>query len=96
MKLNEMAQRCLSCAIKRGKLPIPEDKRLESQKYVVLGEVAELMRSYPAKSEHIDYNEDIEEAADVIISALTYLALARVDADAVIEAKMSYNEQRED
>jgi NTP pyrophosphatase (non-canonical NTP hydrolase) len=77
-------------------LPIPEDKRMESQKYVVLGEVAELMRSYPTKSEHIDYNEDIEEAADVIISALTYLALAKVDVDAVIEAKMRYNENRED
>lgn len=96
MKLNETAQRCLSCAIKRGKIPILEDKRLENQKHIILGEVAELMRSCPAKSEHIDYNEDIEEAADVVISALTYLALAKVDVDAVIEAKMKYNETRED
>lgn len=98
--VNKIAKKALECAIKRGKInPVaPAYEVLRRQKRAVHDEAVELLvAKYSRQSSHIPaYTEDEEEAADVVIAALNYLQLATGDAMAVIEAKMNYNETRED
>lgn len=97
--INKLAQRALECAQKRGKVnPYhPIDVMESMQKKAVHDEAVELLVARTNRiSEHLpQYTEDVEEAADVVISALTYLAMVAVDVQEVIEAKMKFNETRE-
>lgn len=97
--LKELSKRALQCALKRGKVnpKFPIDVLLHTQKKAVHDEAVELLTARINKrSEHLpQYTEDVEEAADVIISALTYLRMAGVDVAEVIDAKMRFNEKRE-
>ena len=98
--LNDLAERAVICAYRRNKInPMQSKENLfKSQKKAVHEEAVELLIAKGnVISEHIpQYTEDVEEAADVIISTLVYLRLAGVDINEVIEAKMKYNEKRED
>lgn len=96
--LTQLGFRAYLCAIRRGKVDFtqPTEKRLKRQKLAIFDEVEELVAAKREASPHIPaYTADAEEAADVIISALTYLALTGVDIDGLIEEKMKYNETRE-
>lgn len=95
--LQELGQRALSCAFKRAKLKadLPPYKLMKLQKLAIEDEAVELLEATRKMSQHINYNEDEEEAADVIIATLSYLALTGVDIDRLIDDKMSYNEKRE-
>ena len=63
----------------------------------IVGEVAELAKAEPTISEHIpEFPETEEELADVVITCMSMAANYRIDLGKVIEAKMAYNEVRED
>ena len=94
MSLNYMAKKALEVAIKRGKV----DSRTTDMEQIaaIRAELAELADATQKKSAHIPYHtEQEEEAADVIIATLTYLARKNVDVDMLLISKMSYNANRE-
>lgn len=96
--LTELGYKATACAIKRGKINscLPIEKKLQRQRVAIYNELIELFEAKREVSPHIPaYMADVEEAADVVIAALTYLSLRGVDIDKVIEEKMSYNETRE-
>lgn len=97
--MNELAKRALKCAHKRGKVnpQHPIDVMTSIQKKAIHDEAVELLVARCNRmSGHLpQYTEDVEEAVDVVISALTYLAMVAVDVQEVIEAKMKFNETRE-
>lgn len=96
--LTELGYKATACAIKRGKINpcLPIEKKLHRQRVAIYNELIELFEAKREASSHIPaYMADVEEAADVVIAALTYLSLRGVDIDKVIEEKMSYNETRE-
>lgn len=89
-----MAKKALKTAIKRGKVT---DKTTDWKQIVAIsGELNELVDATEKRSAHIPFTEQEEEAADVIIATLTFLARKGVDVDMLLIAKMSYNANRED
>ena len=89
-----MAGKALKTATKRGKV----DSRTTDieQIQAIMDELMELVDATEKKSAHIPYfTEQEEEAADVIIATLTYLARKGVDVDFLLISKMSYNANRE-
>lgn len=96
--LTELGIKAYNCAIVRGKInpSLTIEERLERQKIAVQNEVQELLEAKREFSQHIpSYTAEAEEAADVIIAALSLLALMGEDIDRLIEAKMNFNETRE-
>ena len=94
ISLNHMAGKALKTAIKRGKVT---DKTTDWKQIVAIsGELNELADATEKRSAHIPFTEQEEEAADVIIATLTFLARKGVDVDMLLIAKMSYNANRED
>ncbi len=94
LSLNRMAEKALETATKRGKV----DSRTTDMEQIqaIRAELAELADATEKKSVHIPYfTEQEEEAADVIIATLTYLARKGVDVDLLLISKMSYNANRE-
>lgn len=94
MSLNYMAKKALETATKRGKV----DSRTTDMEQIqaIRAELAELADATENKSLHLPcFTEQEEEAADVIIATLTYLARKNVDVDLLLIAKMSYNANRE-
>lgn len=89
-----MAKEALRTAIKRGKV---DDRSTDMEQIAAIrAELAELADATEKKSVHIPYfTEQQEEAADVIIATLTYLARKGVDVDLLLISKMSYNANRE-
>ena len=94
LSLNYMAKEALRTAIKRGKV---DDRSTDMEQIAAIrAELAELADATEKKSVHIPYfTEQQEEAADVIIATLTYLARKGVDVDLLLISKMSYNANRE-
>lgn len=89
-----MAEKALETATKRGKI----DSRTTDLEQIqaIRAELAELADATEKKSVHIPYfTEQEDEAADVIIATLTYLARKGVDVDLLLISKMSYNANRE-
>lgn len=94
MSLNYMAKKALETATKRGKV----DSRTTDTEQIaaIRAELAELADATENKSLHLPcFTEQEEEAADVIIATLTYLARKNVDVDLLLISKMSYNANRE-
>lgn len=93
LSLNYMAKKALETATKRGKV----DSRMTDMEQIaaIRAELAELADATEKKSLHLPcFTEQEEEAADVIIATLTYLARKNVDVDLLLIAKMSYNAKR--
>lgn len=88
-----MAEKALETATKRGKV----DSRTTDMEQIqaIRAELAELADATEKKSVHIPYfTEQEEEAADVIIATLTYLARKGADVDLLLISKMSYSANR--
>lgn len=93
MSLNYMAKKALETAAKRGKVDSWTTDMEQIQ--AIRAELAELADATERKSLHLPcFTEQEEEAADVIIATLTYLARKNVDVDLLLIAKMSYNAKR--
>lgn len=94
LSFNYLAEKALETAIKRGKV----DSRTTDIEQIaaIRAELAELADATENKSLHLPcFTEQEEEAADVIIATLTYLARKNADVDLLLIAKMSYNTNRE-
>lgn len=94
VNLNLMAQEAHNCAVRRGKIGKYHSTLMQIAK--IKEELNELMNASNNRSIHIDYTEQQEEAADVIISTLTLLHGQNVDINQLLIAKMNYNANRED
>lgn len=98
MDLNKFGKRAYKCALKRGKIHEQLDQCQLHQETVegLSEEVGEVIEASEVDaSEHLDrYPAIVEELADVAIVAITELYRRNVDIDAVLHAKMKYNEQR--
>lgn len=94
LSLNYMAKEALRTATKRGKV---DDRSTDMEQIAAIrAELAELADATEKKSAHLPcFTEQQEEAADVIIATLTYLARKGVDVDLLLISKMSYNANRE-
>ena len=91
INLNLAAKQAYECAETRGKF-VSSIMQLEKIKE----ELRELCCASLNRSIHINYTEQQEEAADVIISTLTLLHGQGVDINKLIEDKMEYNARRKD
>ena len=94
ISLNHMAGKALKTATKRGK--VTDNTTDREQIDAIVDELVELAFATEERSAHIPFTEQEEEAADVIIATLTFLARKGVDVDMLLIAKMSYNANRED
>jgi NTP pyrophosphatase (non-canonical NTP hydrolase) len=94
LSFNYLAKKALEIATKRGKV----DSRTTDMEQIaaIRAELAELADATEKKALHLPcFTEQEEEAADVIIATLTYLARKNVDVDLLLISKMSYNANRE-
>lgn len=94
--LNKLAVKCREIALRRHKIT-----RDSSHKGLAIGismEWRELVNASDDPSKHIsDYSEREEEAADIIIAAMTYLqSIGCKDIEQLIKDKISFNEKRTD
>lgn len=94
--LNKLAVKCFEIAMRRGKI-----NKFTSGKAIILAissEWRELLGATKFKSEHLPhYSEQEEEAADIIITTLTYLhRIGCEDVEQLIKDKISFNEKRTD
>lgn len=96
ISLNHMAKKALKTAIKRGKVNSSTMDQEQQQIEAIRVELEELDEATEKGSACIPFTEQEEEAADVIIATLTYLAMKGVDVDMLLISKMSYNANRED
>lgn len=94
LNLNHTAKMAKACAVKRGK--VSERTTFMQRVGAIQDEVWELRNSTERYSKHIFYTEQQEEAADVIIATLSFLADEAVDINQLITDKMKYNEKRND
>ena len=95
MITTEECKRALECARKRGKLS--ELHTHDVWVSDIMAEVAELNVATANELHHIpQLTEWEEELADVIITCMSMAAFHHVDMGKVIEAKMKFNEERED
>ena len=95
MITKEETRRALDCAVKRGKIKGAHTHDVWASD--IMDEVTELNISSPHKSQHIpQYAEYEEELADIVITCMSMAAYYGIDLGKVIEAKMKYNETRED
>lgn len=86
-------QRAYKCAFKRGK----SKRNFKDWCVDILSEVTELFKSHLYPSEHIpEFTEHDEELADIVITCMSMAEYYGIDLGRVIEAKMTYNERRED
>lgn len=92
LNLNHTAKIAKACAVKRGKV---NERTTYMQKVGAIDdEVKELRDATQQYSKHIYYTEQQEEAADVIIATLSFLADEAVDINNLITDKMRFNETR--
>ncbi len=92
--LNKLAQKCREIALRRHKIT-----RDSSHKGLAIGisaEWRELMEATDHPSVHVKgWTEREEEAADVIIAAVTYLqSIGCNDIEQLIKDKIAFNEHR--
>lgn len=94
--LNKLAKKCFDIAMRRGKI-----NECTSGRAIIMAisaEWRELMEATKYRSEHLPkYSQREEEAADVIISTLTYLKrIGCKDIEQLIKDKVEFNEKRDD
>ena len=81
--LNQIADACRKTALRRGKI----NERLSHWEAAVSEHVL---------SEHLpEYTDAQEELADILIVCLTELSRRKVDIEALIKAKLTFNQNRE-
>lgn len=93
--LNRLAGKCRETALRRHKITVHSSHR--GLAIGISAEWRELMDAADRPSPHIGgWSEREEEAADIIISAVTYLeCIGCRDIEQLIKDKVAYNEQRE-
>lgn len=94
--LNKLAAKCFEIAMRRGKI-----NKYTSARAILMAisaEWRELTQATKFRSGHIpQYSEQEEEAADVIISTLTYLKrIGCKNIEQLIKDKIEFNEKRDD
>lgn len=96
IKLNKLADLCIETAIKRGK--ITSNSSPQASLYHISAEWRELCDATKFKSEHIpEWSEQEEEAADIIITCLTYLKSIKCkNIENLLRAKIEFNSKRND
>ena len=94
INMNMAAREAYNCAVERGKIGKYNSALMQIGK--IKEELNELMNASNNKSIHINYTEQQEEAADVIISTLTLLHGQGIDINKLIRDKMVYNAKRVD
>lgn len=93
--LNQIADACRKTALRRGKI----NERLSHWEAAVSLRCE--LDEYTNSSEHVlsehlpEYTEAQEELADIIIVCLTDLSRRKVDIEALIKAKLTFNQNRE-
>ncbi len=94
--LNKLAIKCREIALRRRK--ITRDSSYNGLAIGISMEWRELVKATGNPSEHIsDYSDREEEAADIIIAAMTYLqSIGCKDIEQLIKDKISFNEKRTD
>lgn len=94
--LNRLAERCYQIALKRGKINIYTSRRAIIN--AISTEWRELSQAEKSKSNHLPkYSQQEEEAADVIITTLTFLQkIGCSDIERLIKDKIMFNEHRTD
>ena len=93
--LNEIAKKAHDCAVRRGKISLIDEENNFHRD--LLNEVAEVFNAEGKKSSHIEHFSDFEEElADVILVAMSTLNHFGSDIDALIKAKMDFNQIRND
>lgn len=96
MITKEECKRALDCAVERGKVQ-PSKTTIKEWIKAISAEVDELSKAFKSPSTHIPlFTEVEEELADVVITCMSMAANYGIDLGKVIEAKMKYNEIRED
>ena len=96
IKLNKLAALSKDIAIKRGKITSNSSPR--ASLYHISAEWRELLNATKFKSEHLpEWSEQEEEAADVLITTLTYLESIRCrNIENLLRAKIEFNSKRND
>lgn len=96
IKLNKLAILCKEIALQRGKITPNSSPR--ATLYHISAEWRELLNATKFKSEHLpEWSEQEEEAADIIITTLTYLESIRCkNIENLIRAKIEFNSKRND
>lgn len=94
IKLNKLAKICRQIAIQRGK--ITENSSPRASLYHISAEWRELANATPHRSDHLPHwSEQEEEAADIIISCLTYLTCIKCESiEDLLRDKIEYNASR--
>lgn len=95
MNLNEIAKKAHDCAVKRGKIsPLDAENNFYRD---LLNEVAEVFNTAGETSPHIEHFTDFEEElADVILVAMSTLHHFGSNVEALLKAKMEFNQIRTD
>lgn len=95
IKLNKLAKVCLQTALRRGKITKNSSPRVIIMH--ISGEWRELYDATKFRSEHLpQYSEQEEEAADIIISTMTYLQrIGCSDIEQLIRDKIEFNNRRD-
>lgn len=98
INLNKIANRALLSALRRGKVEMTEDfNKLHCNLKALYEEVEEVKEASEfKKSSHIEATEIEEELVDVLISCMTELSLRGANVEALIKAKLEFNEKRKD
>ena len=98
MDLNKFAKRAFSNALKRKKITDTSNLGVQGAEALkgLMSEVEEFHKVNPCEpSEHLpQYSEEVEELADIAITAFTELYRRGVDIEKVLHEKMKFNEQR--
>lgn len=94
--LNKLAEKCYQIALRRGKINIYTSRRAIIN--AISTEWRELSGAAKERSNHLPkYSEQEEEAADVIITTMTFLQkIGCSDIEQLIKDKIDYNEHRTD
>lgn len=96
MITKEETKRALDCAIKRNKVQLGKTTIYEWVK-AISTEVDELSKAFMAHSPHIPVITEVEEElADVVITCMSMAEWYGMNLGKVIEAKMKFNETREE
>lgn len=96
IKLNKLAKLCREIAIMRGKITSNSNPR--AVLYHISVEWRELYNATKFKSEHLPkWSEQEEEAADIIITCLTYLESIKCEnIENLLRDKIEFNSKRHD
>lgn len=99
MDLNKFAKRAYQCALKRGKVHenlTPDQLHQETAQGLTQETTEVVEASEELCADHVpSFTEVQEELADVIIVACTELYRRGTDVEALLHAKMKYNEHRD-